>query len=398
MNKPTSFPHALRGRICAQTQTPEQMFGELNKHLNGFISRYDERFQNLASAMEAIQSRVNGGIVPPNGLLAAGIGEEVRAQFRAAMRGDVQAAMEIGSGPDGGYAVPTQIDAQIMAILRQTSPLRRLAYSVTLGTGAGSWRKIVNRIGGGSRWAHELEERKETSTPQLGAVEIAPEEIYAIPEVTNHVLDDSSFNLEAFLRDDVTAECALGESEAFIVGDGVKKPLGFLTRPTSDDPDAERPFGTYQHIVTGEAGAFAEDADGGFQSNLIDLIFTLRAPYRVGDGVGFLMNSLTASRVMKFRDADGRLIWTNGLTAADPNRLLGYPVEIDENMPDIAADALPIAFGNWRRGYAIVDRPGMKLIRDNVTRKGWTKFYFSKRVGGAPLDTNAVKFLKFSAA
>lgn len=403
------FPAAARRAgalaVRANADDPRAMFAQLQQGVQAMrqqvesgLGEHTEQIDNLITSMAALQASVTGEVIgSPSGLGASAITASVRSAMIDHMRG-VSAAMEIGSGPDGGYAVPTQIDGTVMRLLRQTSPLRRLATQVTLGTGAGSWRKIVTAVGGGSRWAHELEERQETATPKLGAVEITPEEIYAIPEVTNHVLDDASFNLEAFLRDDVTEEFGLGESLAFIAGDGVKQPLGFLRRPTSAAADAAREFGTYQHVNTGVAGDFADDEDGGFQSNLIDLIFTLRAPYRRGDGVAWMMNSLTASKVMKFRDADGRLIWTNGLSAGDPDRLLGYPVEIDENMPDIGAGANAVAFGNWRRGYAIVDRPGLKLIRDSVTKKGWTKLYFSRRVGGAPLDTNAIKFLRFAAA
>ncbi|WP_298018244.1 phage major capsid protein [uncultured Parasphingopyxis sp.] len=397
-----NVPRALIGTVHAEVD-PKALVQRINAAVEEIRTDHARRITEIETAMDNAETALNNfsdrlanqsngpsGFDPLTG--------EVRSQFVSALRGAPQAAMEIGSDPDGGFTVPTQVDGAIMSLLRDRSPLRSMATVVTLGKGSGSWRKIVKRTGGSSRWAHELETREDTDTPVLGAVEITPSEVYAIPEITNFILDDSSFDLKAFLDEDVAAEFVLAENEAFIGGDGVKKPLGLVHRATTDEADAVRAFGTYQHVVSGVDGDFLADGDGGFQNNLIDLIFSLPAPYRSGQGVGWLMNSLTASIVMKFRDGDGRLLWREALDAREPARLLGYPVGIDESMPDIEAGALAIAFGNWKRGYAIVDRPGMSLIRDNVTKKGWTKFYFSKRTGGAPLDTNAIKFLKFSAA
>ena len=394
-----SIPRALVGGVHAEVDT-DALVRRINAAVTEMRDRQAAQISDLEEAVTHISDSVRHSAsgMPEAAGAAYGLTEHVRTEFTAILRGQPMAAMEIGSGPDGGFAVPTQVDGTIMSLLRGSSPLRRMATVVSLGGGSGSWKKMIHRVGGGSRWAHELEERAETSTPKLGTVEIVPEEIYAIPEVTNHVIDDASFDLINFLRDDVAAEFTLGETEAFVSGDGVKEPLGFLHKPTSNESDADRFFGTYQHVVTGVDGGFLADNDGGFQNNLIDLIFALPAPYRSGEGVGWMMNSLTASVVMKFKDGDGRLLWRDGLDTRESSRLLGYPVSIDENMPDVASDALAIAFGNWKRGYAIVDHVGMKLIRDQVTKKGWTKFYFSKRTGGAPLDTNAVKFLKFSVA
>jgi HK97 family phage major capsid protein len=392
---PAPAPRALGGAVRADA-SPVELVRQISASVDEIRNDHRTQLDNMAEALSRLETRVDA--VGANSRPMRTIGSTVSDQFTAVLRGAPQAAMEIGSGPDGGFTVPTEIDSTIQSLLRESTALRGMATVVTLGTGSGSWKKVIHRSGGGARWAHELEERSETSTPQLGAVEITPEEIYAIPEVTNHVLDDSSFNLSSFLEEDVAAEFTQGEGAAFVTGDGVKKPLGLLHKPTTAEADAERAFGTYQHLATGVDGDFAADGDGGFQANLIDLIYSLPASYRSGRGVGWLMNSLTASRVQKFRDADGRLMWRDGLDTREPSRLLGFPVAIEENMPDIASDALAIAFGNWKRGYAIVDHVGMKLIRDQVTKKGWTKFYFSKRTGGAPLDTNAIKFLKFSAA
>lgn len=392
-------PRALIGNVRANADAAT-ILAQIQSAVVDFKANASSRLDVMETGLTNMETALNNVLgqrahgIMPGTIGDAKIDAATRTQFRAAMLGNVQASMELGSGPDGGYTVPTSVDNTILSLLRQSSALRQMATVVKLGAGSGSWKKIITRSGSGSLWAHELETRVETATPQLGAIEVTPQEIYAIPEVTNHVLEDSSFNLEQFLSDDVAAEFSLGEGAAFINGDGIKKPLGLIAAGTTAEADNIRAFGTYQHVPTGAAGDFGAQP----QDNLIDLIFKLPAPYRSGEGVGWFMNSLTASRIKKLKDTTGRLLWQDGLDAGQPSRLLGYNVNIDENFPDIAANALSIAFGNWRRGYAIVDKVGMKLLRDPFTKKGWVKFYFSKRVGGAPLDTNAIKFLKFSVA
>jgi len=148
-------------------------------------------------------------------------------------------------------------------------------------------------------------------------------------------------------------------------------------------------------VATGAAGAFASTnpADA-----LHDTLTALRPAYRKGDGVAWIMNSATANVIRKMKDGQGNYLWTQSIVMGQPDRLLGYPVTLDEGMPDIAANSYSVAFGNWRRGYAIVDKPGLRLIVDRVTKKGWTKMYFSKRVGGGVVDSNAIKLLKFATS
>ncbi|OYY72409.1 phage major capsid protein [Sphingomonas sp. 28-63-12] len=385
-------PRAVRSVPMANGNDHSTLVQQINAAFTAFksdqnarMSKLEASFDQQAGALAA--ARLGGGSQQQP--QRVGLASEVRREVMAQMLGLPSAArqMESGSGPDGGYTIPVQIDQTILPLLRTLSPLRQWATLAALPTGVGKWQKIITRIGGKSAWAGELDERGETDTPVLGVIEIMPEELMAMPVLTNHILEDSGFDLEAFIMDDLAAEMSLEEGNAFVNGNGVKKPRGFLTLPTATTGDASRAFGTLQHVVTAGSGVIAD-------TDLLNLLTPLRAVYRGGGSVGWIMNSTTEGYIRSLKDAQGRFIWQQGLEMGAPNMLLGYPVGIDEAMPDIAANSLPIAFGNWRRGYAIVDKIGIKLIRDNVTRKGWTKLYFYRRVGGHPLDTNAIKLLK----
>lgn len=394
-------PSSVSSRVRADRgKDPVAMIAEIQANLETIRSDQATRIDALeraadANATRAAADRLGGAGAIYGGMQMGKLTPDIVASFTASMRSRPTAAMTTQSDPDGGFTVPKQVDGTIMELLRSVSPLRGMVTGATLTEG-NTWSKVLNRIGARSGWAGEEDERKDTATPKLGAVEIPVSEIYAIPEITNEALEDSSFDLEQFLADDVSGEFASGEGLAFINGDGMKKPLGILAKPTSDKNDATRPFGTYQHLKSGSAGAIGVDASAATDI-LIDLVTLLPAPYRRDASTAWLMNSATAARLQKLKDGDGRSLWRSALTDGNPDKLLGYAVMIDEGMPDIAADTCPIAFGNWRRGYAIVDKVGIRTIVDRVTRKGWTKLYFAKRVGGGPLDTNALKFLKLSA-
>lgn len=377
---------------------------ELNTVFAQFRQRNDQRVDELTEMVNAQQQQLaalnigSADLRPSAGIRVPGLiqplSSAVATEFRNMLRGGPNAAMSTQSGPDGGFTVPEQVDGVIDALMRSVSPMRGLARSVTLLQG-NSWEKLVTRTGSTTYWVGEEEDRNDTDGPKLGAVEITPREVYACPSLTNHLLEDTGFNLNAFLSEDVAGEFALAEGLAFVSGDGVKRPRGFTTYATTTQADAAREFGKLQYVATGASGAFAS-------SNPIDAIYdlltSLRPIYRSGAGVAWLMNSNTANVVRKFKDTTGRPLWMDSVMAGQPDRLLGYPVAIDEGMPDIASGTYAIAFGNWQRGYAIVDKPGLRLIVDRYTKKGWTKFYFSRRVGGGVVDSNAIKLLKFSAS
>jgi HK97 family phage major capsid protein len=290
----------------------------------------------------------------------------------------------------GGYAVPEELDSEIGRLLTSISPIRAVANVVKVGSAG--YRKLVTSGGTPSGWVAETAARPETDTPSF--IEVAPPfgELYANPAASQAMLDDSAFDVEAWLASEIATEFARAEGSAFVNGNGVNRPKGFLAGPTSAQGDPARPFGTLQYLATGAAGAFPAEHPG---DKLIDLVQSLRPPYR--QGAVFVMNSATASRIRKFKTSTGGFLWQQSLVAGQPDTLLGYPVVEAEDMPDVAADSLSVAFGNFRAGYLIAERTETQILRDPFTNKPFVHFYATKRVGGQVANSEAIKLLKFSA-
>ena len=351
-----------------------------------------EALRELQESYDRIEAKVNrpgGGGGSSNGVRS----NEVQAAWTAFLRsGDsslFEADMSGVSDPDGGYTIPSALADSITDQLLDGSPMRRLARVEKVSTP--DFAIPVNKRGASSGWSVELGERGGTETPQLGLVKPGGAELFANVPVTNWLLDDSKYDIASFVALNVTDEFNAQENTAFILGDGVAgKPRGFLVNEQSTAADSVRPFGTLQTIASGHATELSADS-------LVTLVYALRAPYRQGDGVGFLMNGTTISKVRKMKTGDGSYIWADSLAAGQPPTLLGYPVYEAEDMPAVGAGYVPVAFGNWRRGYVVQDIHGMKTIRDPYTRKGVTFFYFAKRTGGTVLDSNAIKLLKIAA-
>lgn len=299
-------------------------------------------------------------------------------------------AMSGASDAAGGYAVPEEIDAAIERTLSDISPIRAIANVVKVGSAG--YRKLVAAGGTPSGWAAETAARPETATPTF--FEIAPPsgELYANPAASQAMLDDAAFDVEGWLAEEIAREFARAEGAAFVNGSGVNRPRGFLTGPTSTAGDATRTFGQLQHLPTGAAGGFAASPE----EKLIDLVQSLRSVYR--QGATFVMNSATLARIRKFKTGDGAFLWQPSLAAGQPATLLGYPVVEAEDMPDITAGSLSVAFGNFKAGYLIAERTETQILRDPYSNKPFVHFYATKRVGGAVSNAEAIKLLKFAAA
>ena len=289
---------------------------------------------------------------------------------------------------DGGYAVPREIDAMISTRLKNISPIRSIAQVVQTGTAG--YRKLVTTGGTSSGWVSEVAGRPGTGTPSFAEIAPPSGELYANPAASQAMLDDAAFDLESWLADEISMEFARAEGDAFINGTGTNQPRGFLTTATSAAGDVTRPFGTLQFLPSGDAAGF----DASPELRLIDLVHALKAGHR--QGASWVMNSATLAEVRKLKAADGSFLWQPGLMEGQPNRLLGYPVVEAEDMPDIAADALPIAFGNFRAGYLIAERSATAILRDPFTNKPFVHFYATKRIGGQVLDSDAIKLLKIA--
>ena len=292
---------------------------------------------------------------------------------------------------DGGYAVPREIDAAIDSALIAISPIRRISNVVRVGTAG--YRKLITTGGTPSGWVSETAARPQTDTPVFHEFVPTTGELYANPAASQTMLDDAQFDVESWLAHEIATEFGRAEGAAFVNGNGSSRPKGFLTYTTSAQPDTSRAWGTIQHVATGAAGAFATTNP---QDRLVDLVQSLATPYR--QGAVFVMNSAVIAAIRKLKTADGAFLWQPGLSEGRSDTLLGYPVVECEDMPDIAANSLSIAFGNFSAGYLVAERSETQILRDPFTNKPFVHFYATKRVGGGVINSAAIKLMKFSAS
>ena len=295
-------------------------------------------------------------------------------------------ALNTAVNAEGGYLVDPQTAEMIQGVLRGASSLRAIANVVNVE--ATSFDVLVDQTDVGAGWATETAATTETDTPQIERISIPLHELSALPKASQRLLDDTAFDIEGWLAGRIADKFARAEAAAFVSGDGVDKPTGFLTHPTA--ADASWSWGNLGYVITGADGDFAalNPADA-----IVDLVYALGARYRAN--ASFVMNSKTAGAVRKMKDADGRFLWSDGLAAGEPARLMGYPVLIAEDMPDIASNAMAIAFGDFGAGYTIAERPELRVLRDPFSAKPHVLFYATKRVGGDVSDFAAIKLLKF---
>lgn len=322
------------------------------------------------------------------GKYAGGLDTYMRVGAENTRMRDVRNLMEVGSDPAGGYLVTPDMNGRIVKKIFETSPARQLFSAVTIGTDA--IEGMIDRDDLDTGWVGEKQSRPETGTPELGKWRIDVHEQYAMPKVTQKLLDDAGFNVEAWLSSRVADKFARTENNAFFAGDGVNKPRGLLTYGTAATGDASRDWKVFEHIASGSTTGISNT------DLLVQLVFKLKAAYRAG--ANWTMNRATLALIRTLKDGDGNYLWQPDFTQRQGGNLLGYGIVEAEDMPDPASNALSIAFGDFKAAYQIVDRTGIRVLRDPYTEKGFVKLYTTKRVGGDVLDFDAVKFMKFAAS
>jgi HK97 family phage major capsid protein len=298
-------------------------------------------------------------------------------------------AMSTAVAADGGYLVDPQTADRIRSMLFATSSLRSVANVVQVE--ATSFDVLVDRSEVGSGWATEAAATTETATPIIERISIKLHELAAMPKASQRLLDDSAFDVEGWLAEKIATRFIRAEAAAFINGDGVDKPKGILL-PTKV-ANASWVWGQIGYVPTGAAADFATTNPA---DCIVNLVYALGADYRANGA--FVMNSKTVGAVRKMKDLDGRFLWSDGLAAGEPARLMGYPVVVSEDMPDVAANAYPIAFGDFRAAYTIAERPDLRILRDPFSAKPNVLFYANKRVGGDITDFAAIKLLKVAVS
>ncbi len=298
-------------------------------------------------------------------------------------------AMSTAVAADGGYLVGPQTAAAIRSMLLSTASLRSVANVVQVE--ASSFDVLIDRSEVGSGWATEAAAAAETATPTIERISIKLHELAAMPKASQRLLDDSAFDVDGWLAGKIATRFIRAEAAAFISGDGVDKPKGIL----NPDKVANESWswGNLGYVPTGAASDFATS---NASDCIVNLVYALGADYRANGT--FIMNSKTAGAVRKMKDADGRFMWGDSLQAGEPARLMGYPVLVCEDMPDVDADAYPIAFGDFRAGYTVAERPDLRILRDPFSAKPHVLFYATKRVGGDVTDFAAIKLLKVAVS
>jgi len=412
---PVSLPGAARGPVFAMAgdadiQALTRAFDVHNaeamrsiKAMQGSIGSIEAEITKLNEAQAALAVSGSGFPVGSNarrdpqykalGEFCRGGGQMEFGQFLAAKHPEIRAAASVGSDPDGGYSVIPQWETSITQVLRDISPMR--AISRVMPTSNTSVKLLVDKSLSDAAWVGETQARPVTANPNLVEVEIVAREIYAQPQATQALLDDAFTDIAAWLGTSVSTSFAIAEGKAFVSGDGINKPMGFLSYPIdSADDFARTNWASLGYVPTGATSP----TDKQLANAIIAASLRLRAPYRSNSS--WMMNRDVARVVRQLRDLQDRPLWSTDGRVVDgaPDRLLGWPVVYSEDMPAIAANSCSIAVGDFRQGYTIVDRVGVRVLRDPYSAKPYVSFYTTKRVGGSMIDFNALKLIRWSVS
>jgi len=294
------------------------------------------------------------------------------------------------TGSAGGFALPEVIERAIARLSVDISPIRQIA--TVRQVGSPDYKELFDINGAAFEWVAEAGTRNQTNTPNLAEVAPTFGMASAKPQASEESLDDLFFNVEDWLISSAAEAMAAGEGLAFVSGDGTAKPTGFLAGPTPvTTVDASRAFGTLQYVASGQAAAMPTSAD-----IFYDLIYSLRARYRAN--ARWVTNKLVLAAMRKYKDSQNQYLWQPSLVEGQPATFMGYGITEAEDMPAVGAGAFPIAFGDFKEGYLVADRVGMRITRDEITTPGFVKFYVRKRVGGKIRNSQAIKLLKIAAS
>ena len=365
----------LERRGSADAVTEEKVT-RLNAALDGAKAALDR------ATLERVRPRLDGHDARPAAQ------DEYKDAFSAYVKRGEEKALSIGSNADGGYLVPTETETEITRLLTEISPIRSIASVRQVSSAL--YKKPVTIAGTAVGWVAETASRPQTASQTIDALSFPTAELYAMPAATAAFLDDAAVDVGQWIADEVNAAFAEQEGTAFVVGDGSNKPTGFLH--VTQVAEASWSWGNLGFLKTGVAGDWplSDPAD-----ILVDLVYTLKAGYR--QNASWVMNRHTQGALRKLKDGEGNYLWQPAASPDGRATLMGFPLVEAEDMPDIGSGTTPIAFGDFRRGYLVVDRTGVNVLRDPFSAKPYVLFYTTKRVGGGVQDFDAIKLLKFSA-
>lgn len=378
-------------------------FEELKKG-TGKAAELDEKLARVESDLQKREQQLSDLEAKMNrpGFMGTTADDPVKAEHKKAFDvfirkgienglADLQTkAVQIAVDADGGYAVPEEMSREIYRLIDADSPMRAVCGVRLVGTE--DIKQLVDIGGLTSGWVAETATRPVTNSPQLAQVTPTFGEIYAMPAATQKAIDDIFFDVESWLVNSVASKFAKEENAAFTTGDGTNKPKGLLAATMATTGDDTRAFGTFQYLPTGVAAGMPATNPADL---LIDLVSTLKSRYY--RNARFMMNRQTLATIRKWKDSQNNYLWQPGLQSGEPNSILGFPYTYNDDMPGIGANALCVAFGDFREAYIILDRTGIRLLRDPYTNKPYVNFYITKRVGNMILNSEAVKFIKCEA-
>lgn len=396
--------HKAEGKSVADLEE------KLNK-LNGKIDEHSKVVDRLA-AIETALKRTTQSIEEKNGLpnedmkayrelyiksMRRGLDQKEEAHLR-----ELEAkTLSVNSDADGGFTVPTDMSGRIAKRVFETSPMRQYASVVTISTDALEGPVDAEEFDSG--WVGETQSRAETTTGKIGMYRIPTHEVYAKPKISQKLLDDGQWDWESWITKKIADRFARRENLAFVSGNGITKPKGFLAWDTVADDRTANYFSLKKlgYIVSGKSADFPDVPSSGSApaqgDPLINLQTALKSEYRNMPGTAWAMNATLVGRVRRLRDNQGHYLWMPGF-GTSPSTLLGFPIAEFNDMPALAADSFSVAFGNWAEGYSIVDRIGIRILRDPFSSKPHVEFYATKRVGGDVVNPEAIKLLKFGTA
>jgi HK97 family phage major capsid protein len=386
-----AFKEANDQLIAEKKRGGDVLLEEKVARLNDTVATHQRRFEDMSvkSARPPLASERSAAQTHDAREHKAAFDSYVRSGESAGLRALEVKAMSVGSNPDGGYTVPVEIEKQIGERVAAISPIRLIAGVQEISGNV--YKKPFMTTGPAVGWVGETDARTQTASPVLDSISFPAMELYAMPAATATLLEDSAVNIDEWLAGEVEQVFAVQEGAAFVAGDGTNKPKGFLSY--TNVANATWTWGNIGYIATGSAGAFPASNPSDV---LVDLIYALKAGYRQNGT--FVMNRKTQGTIRKFKDGQGNYLWQPPAQANGRATLMTFPITEAEDMPDIAANSYSIAFGDFRRGYLIVDRQGVRVLRDPFTAKPYVLFYTTKRVGGGVQDFDAIKLLKFAAS
>ena len=360
---------------------------ELNTNVSNLIQQNNKEIEEIKMSM----TKSNAMPLSGNADNKVYVKSEFDDYVRKGMTDFLKKSLNSMDGENGGYLIPQDAAVQIDDKIKYLSPMRNIARNICISTNA--IEIIVDSKMPDAGWSgDENEELLETDTPEISKIQIPVHEIYAKPKVSQKLLDDSQINAEEWLTSKIAEKIAVLENQAFVNGNGKDKPHGFLQCESSDEE--VRPFGTLQHFYSGAKGKFADNESA--VNVLIDMACSISPKYV--KNAKWIMSRSALAEIRKLKNKDGVSLWNPAMSEATPSTLLGYPVIIDDAMPALVdgEESISVAFGDFYAGYQIVDRQGLKILRDPYTSKPFVEFYITKRTGGEVVDFEAIKLLKFT--